>query len=210
MARNAVKESEPKVDPDEKYGMVAVELAINNIEATYELGLESIKKHGETLHSNPNRIIRAFAAGMGYRRDTVERARQFARMFTPKDVRQICAECKKQNFPLGVSLICRAMPLGNSKKCMRLLRRAIRERWTHRRLVAEVRARSNAVTRSGRPRVLPKGPNKASQAIVIRVVPVLRWLEDVKSSLDGKLDDNLLGKISKAVVALDALVDAAS
>lgn len=210
MVRNVVKESQPEVDPDEKYGLVAVELAINNIEATYELGLESIKKHGETLHSKPNRIIRAFAAGMGYRRDTVERARQFARMFTPKDVRQICDECKRQNFPLGVSLICRTMPLGDSKKCMQLLRRAIRERWAHRRLASEIHKRSGAPTRSGRPRALPKNATEASQAIVIRIVPVMRWLEDVKSSLDGKLDGHLLAKINKSVGALNALVDAAS
>ena len=156
MARIAATAPESQVDLDEKYDLVAVETAIKKIEAAYRLGLKSIEQHGGSLHSKPSGIIPAFATDKGYRRDAVEQARHFARVFTPEDMREICRECRKHNFPLGVTLIYRALPLGDPDECMKLLRRAIRGRWTQRRMVAKVHACTGAKTRRGRARALPE------------------------------------------------------
>jgi hypothetical protein len=210
MATNAATVPESQADLNEKYENLAVETAIKKIEAAYRLGLKSIEKHGESLQSKRNGIIPAFATEKGLRRDTVERARQFARVFTKTDLRQICRECRKHNFPLGVTLIYRVLPLRDADRRMQLLRQAIRKRWTQRRMIAEIHTRTGAKTRSGRPRALPKNSAEACLAIVSRIVPVLRWLEELKSSKEAQLGANLRGKIDKAVIALEALVKAAS
>ena len=210
MARNAATAREPQVDPNKKYVQVAVEAAIKNIEAAYELGLKSIKKHGESPHDKHPGIIPAFAADRGYRRDTVERARQFAHEFKLSAVKRLCRECRKRNYPLGVTLIYRALSLGDADASMRLLQRAIRGRWTLQRMAIEVHKRTGAMTRSGRPRALPNSPTEACQQVVSRFGPGVRWLKELKSNMDGQLGASLRSKIDKAVIALEALVDAAS
>ena len=187
-----------------------VNRAIQAIRTAHAGGRDSQKDHGRTLYGSGDATIPKFAAKQGHRRDAVERARQFARIFDQQAVDELCRECREHDCPLGVTLIYRVLPLGNSKKCLRLLQRAIRGRWTQRQMAAEIHKRTGATTRPGRPRALPKSPTEAGQAVVIRVVPVLRWLKDLSSNLDGQIGANLQTRIDKAVIALDVLVDAAS
>lgn len=210
MARNVVNASEFEADLEETYDQASVESAVKKIMAAHKRGQSSIKRHGEWLHTKANKIIPTIAAERGYRRHSVERARQFARVFTQADVRQICRECREHGFPLGVTLIYRSLFLGDSDKCMQLLRRAIRGKWTQRRMNAELHDRPGAISHTGRPRALPKSQTEARQQIVSRFGPGVRWLKELKSSMDGQLGASLRRKIDTAVIALEALVEAAS
>ena len=211
MARKSVAQPEQLDDVLERQREKArVAMAIKAIRQAHADGRESRKEHGRRLYGNRDATIPRFAAKKGQRRDAIERARQFADVFDQQTVDQLCSECRVHNFPLGVSLIYRALPLGDADKCLRLLQRAIRGRWTQRRMAAEIHKRPGAISRSGRPRALPANSTEACQQIVIRFGTGVRWLKELKSSLDGKLDGSLLGKIDKAVVALDALVKEAS
>ena len=192
-----------------KYGRTAVELAIDRIREAHELGRMSREEHGPRTGIG-DQTIPKFAAERGYRRNAVERPRQFARLFETPDLNQIYRECRQYEFPLGVTLIYRVLPICDREKRMKLLRRVIREGWTQARLSFEMRTITGAKARLGRPRSLPKNQAEAKRQIVSRVTPTLRWLEDIKSSLEGKLAANLLGKINKAAVVLEALVKAVS
>jgi hypothetical protein len=171
--------------------------------------------HGEDAYRRkettiPRFAIPKFAAQNGYLRNAVERARQFADVFDQQTVNQLCRECKEHGFPLGVTLIYRALFLGDSDKCMQLLRRAIRGKWTQRRMDAEVHQRPGAISHTGRPRALPKSTTEARRQIVSRFGPGVRWLKELKSSMDGQLGASLQRKIDTAVISLEALVEAAS
>ena len=187
-----------------------VERAVKAIRKAHADGCKFLVTSGKERIRRKGAKIPEVAAKRGIRRDAVERARQFAQIFKLPVINQLCSECRDHNFPLGVSLIYRVLPLGDAEKCMEVLRRAMRKGWTQRRLVAEIHKRPGAKSHTGRPRAMPKSPTEACRQIVIRVAPVMRWLEDVKTSLGGKLDEDQLGKISKAVIALEALVEAAS
>src|SRR5262249_22998953 len=54
-------------------------------------------------------IIPEFAAKLGLNRNYVERARHFAREFSPEDVQKICEMCRRHNFPLGITLVFRVL-----------------------------------------------------------------------------------------------------
>ena len=192
-----------------------VNAAIKAIQKAFDLGIASRDAHGEDLYrrkktKTPKFAIPEFAAQGGYKRDAVERARQFADVFDQETVEELCSECEAGKYPLGVSLIYRALSLGDLDECMELLRTAIRERWTARQMIAEVRGSTGAKSRSGRPRVMPKGPDEARQQIVSRFRPDLRWLNELNSHMGGQLDASLRKKIGTAVSALEALVEAAS
>ena len=210
MAKKPVAQTELDDVLERQREKAKVAQAIKAIRQAHADGRESRKEHGRRLYGSGDATIPRFAAKKGQRRDVIERARQFADIFDQQAVDKLCSECREHNFPLGVSMIYRVLPLGNVDKCLRLLQRAIRGRWTVRQMIAEIHKRPGAISRSGRPRVLPANSTEACQQIVIRFWPGVRWLKELKSSLDGKLDGSLMGKIEKAVIALDALVKESS
>lgn len=200
----------PRKTPDplsERRASAAVKGAINAIKRAYKLGHVSRKEHGESLRKNPKEIIPKFAADLGYGRNSIEQWRHFSRGFTREDVRTICRWCRRYNFALGVTLICRVLRYDPEDR-MKVLRRVIRERWTQARLYAEIRKTKNLKPYKGRARKLPGNRTEARQQIVARLAPALRWLEEVKD--DGRFVGGLKRQVDGAIAALQVLVEAAT
>jgi hypothetical protein len=198
----------PEDDPiQQRYDQASVEDAIKKIERAHSLGLSSNAKHGERLYEKRDVMVK-FAAKLGLRRDAVERARQFAREFSKKEVYEICKLCRKHNFPLGVTLILRTFAVKNRKKRMALIGRVIREGWTQARLSAEIRDIPGALHHKGRGRSLPDSREEARQQIVTRLGPNLRWLNDLISKREEHVG-GLKKQINATIASLEALVKAA-
>lgn len=209
------KKKTPAAAPDpakmeREYRSSTVETAIAKIAEAYELGKKSRARHGTRLHGRRDKPVPRFAARRGLRRSTVDSARLFARVFTLQDLKAIYRSCREHEFPLGITLVYRTTAIEKRTERMKLLNRAIRERWTQKRLGIEVRRLSGSKPFEGRPQKLPKTSAEAKMEIISRLKPILNWLKVMNSSEKRQLVHELRPELDKAVKALRVLVEAVS
>lgn len=188
----------------------AVEAAISKIEAAYRSGRKSLRKHGQQLRGRKDRPILKLAEKQGVSRSYVDNSRRFAGVFTRQELQQVFRECRKERFPLGITLIYRSMAIRDRERRAVLLSRVIRERWTQDRLDIEIRKLPGSRSFRGRPRNVPTSSAEVRPQLVSRVTPIKNWMYDVKTQNEGQLESGLLSKIKKAVSVLSELVVAAS
>ena len=198
----------PSDESDAARVHLKIENAITKLRGFHELGRRSLKKHGKTLYEKGDGRVVTFAAGLGQGRNYVERARQFARVFSKADVDRICTECREHQYPLGVTLVSRSLAVAPPETPLKLLLRAIREKWTQKRLFAEVSQHSESAARPGRPHLRLKNRAALREQIIFRIGPQLKWLQDAKNSKAAVLK-GFQPQIESAIRSLQQLVEAA-
>jgi hypothetical protein len=137
--------------------------AIQGLRDGYKVGLILLKK-GILGSQSEGTGITALAAKHGYYPEAGRKLRKFARLYTAKDVDDLCKLCRKHQSAFGVSQVYLLLPIGNRRDRLAFQQTAVINRWGNTRLRHELRRRfGREPAKRGRK---PQRPRDATDAVL--------------------------------------------
>ena len=139
----------------------AINQAVKDIRRFYEAGRKTLDDYQGQL---PWRKGPALAAKLGWNRDKLEKARQFARDMSKRDVNQLCRKIEDGGFRVTVQHLARLLAVKDQKRRWGLIDKTIQNKWSCRDLVVAIQLRmGRRQPRSGR-KIRLKDPTYAVAA----------------------------------------------
>lgn len=128
----------------------------------------------------------------GRNRDFVDKARQFASTYTPKQFEELCRLRRADGTPLGISLVLTLLKVTDKRERLKIQRQAVKEGWSKRRLELEVaKVASERPSSGGRRPIRASTEEEALLQIVQRTEQWNRWVAGLASDEEDNvtLDD---------------------
>jgi hypothetical protein len=191
----------------------------------HKLGCQVLKRVGDGKRAkySPG-VIMELVEETGKTESVLNKARQFAQMYTLSDLKTLCDLCKNERFAVGIGHLVQLITIRQKRTRKKWERDTVRNQWS----VAELRkqkakelGKDSKAVKGGRPFKRPESAEDALQSLADMCDHWRRWcdmMEPVDDEAEGQIDlDDLpkplaaaTKKVLDATLQLSAKIDKAS
>jgi len=126
----------------------AIKRAVKEIRRFYLVGRKTLAKHDRQLPWGKGPVL---AAKLGWNRDKLEKARQFGREVSKREVNQLCRKIEDGGFRVTVQHVARLLSVKDPKRRWSFIDKTIEKNWSCRDLAVAIQQRmGRRQPRSGR------------------------------------------------------------
>jgi len=186
--------------------------AITRLRRYHAVGLEAVSRSTSTKGKYSPGVALELAANHGFQRDTVDKARRFAELYSAEELDELCGQRGPDGSVLGWGHVAQLLRVRNSRSRKALQRKAVKEAWSSRQLSAEISRRFGKKSSGGRKPIAAKSSGDVRHQILTRCEQWDRWQSGIIEILDSENGEitsvrKELASVSRALKRLEKAVE---